>query len=135
MAAAELTVDEYSLNSVSGRVRFTDGHTEFFKFHAEEGLPVDVPLRVATEPGRQIALYRLRTEPRLADVCADLERAQGPAARLSPELAAARRSPDASIGSVMLATLRPRRPRPPRPRSTSSSTTASPAAVGWNSGQ
>jgi hypothetical protein len=125
VAAVELTVDEYSLNSVSGRVRFTDGHTEFFKFHAEEGeersvaeyyrarllaeagLPVDVPLRVATEPGRQIALYRLRTEPRLADVCADLERTEGPAARLSPELAAARRSLDAAIGSVMLATLRP----------------------------
>ena len=34
------------------------------------GLPVDVPLRVATEPGRQIALYELRTQPRLADVCA-----------------------------------------------------------------
>jgi hypothetical protein len=37
VAAVELTVDEYSLNSVSGRVRFTDGHTEFFKFHVEEG--------------------------------------------------------------------------------------------------
>jgi hypothetical protein len=74
VAAVELTVDEYSLNSVSGRVRFADRHTEFFKFHAEAGeedtvaeyyraqllaeagLPVDVPLRVATEPGRQIAL-------------------------------------------------------------------------------
>jgi hypothetical protein len=125
VAAVELTVDEYSLNSVSGRVRFTDGHTEFFKFHAEEGeeetvaeyyrarllteagLPVDVPLRVSTEPGRQIALYQLRTEPRLADVCAGLERAEGPGARLSPELAAARRSLDAAIGSVMVATLRP----------------------------
>jgi hypothetical protein len=128
VAAVELTVDEYSLNSVSGRVRFTDGHTEFFKFHAEEGeersvaeyyrarllaeagLPVDAPLRVATEPGRQIALYRLRTEPRLADVCADLERADGAAAQLSPELTAARRSLDAAIGSVMLATLRPPTP-------------------------
>ena len=37
VAAVELTVDEYSLNSVSGRVHFADGHTEFFKFHAEEG--------------------------------------------------------------------------------------------------
>lgn len=128
VAAVELTVDEYSLNSVSGRVRFTDGHAEFFKFHAEEGeedtvaeyyrakllaeagLPVDVPLRVATEPGRQIALYELRTEPRLADVCAGLERAGGPDARLSPELAAARRSLDAAIGSVLLATLRPPAP-------------------------
>ena len=79
VASAELTLDEYSLNSVSGRVHFTDGHTEFFKFHQEEGeeatvteyyraqlledagLPVEMPLRVAGEPGRQIALYELRT--------------------------------------------------------------------------
>jgi hypothetical protein len=27
VASAELTLDEYSLNSVSGRVRFADGHT------------------------------------------------------------------------------------------------------------
>jgi hypothetical protein len=125
VAGVELTVDEYSLNSVSGRVRFADGRTEFFKFHAEEGeedtvaeyyrakllaeagLPVDVPLRVATEPGRQIALYELRPQPRLADVCVGLERTDGPGARLSPELAAARRALDAVIGSVMVATLRP----------------------------
>ena len=125
VAGVELTVDEYSLNSVSGRVRFAGGRTEFFKFHAEEGeedtvaeyyrakllgeagLPVDVPLRVATEPGRQIALYELREQPRLADVCAGLERTEGPGARLSPELAAARRALDAAIGSVMVATLSP----------------------------
>ena len=125
VAGVELTVDEYSLNSVSGRVRFADGRIEFFKFHAEEGeedtvaeyyrakllaeagLPVDVPLRVATKPGRQIALYELRTQPRLADVCAGLERAEGPGAWLSPELAAARRALDDAIGSVMVATLRP----------------------------
>jgi hypothetical protein len=96
VASAELTLDEYSLNSVSGRVHFADGHTEFFKFHQEEGedatvteyyreqlledagLPVEMPLRVAGEPGRQIALYELRTEPRMADVCLALERAGAP---------------------------------------------------------
>ncbi|MGH3400100.1 MAG: hypothetical protein ACRDPO_36010, partial [Streptosporangiaceae bacterium] len=85
VAAVELTLDEYSLNSVSGRVRFADGHVEFFKFHSEEGeeahvteyyraqlladagLPVELPLRVAGAPGRQIALYELRTEPRMAE--------------------------------------------------------------------
>jgi hypothetical protein len=125
VASVELTVDEYSLNSVSGRVRFADGRAEFFKFHQEEGeertiaeyyrarllaeagLPVDAPLRVLTEPGRQIALYRLRTEPRMADVCAALERAGGETAQLDPGLAAARRSLDAATGSVLLATLRP----------------------------
>jgi hypothetical protein len=122
VASAELTLDEYSLNSVSGRVHFADGHTEFFKFHAEEGeeatvteyyraqllkeagLPVEMPLRVAGEPGRQIALYELRTEPRMADVCLALERT---GARLPPELAAARRALDRAIGAAALDTLRP----------------------------
>ena len=122
VASAELTLDEYSLNSVSGRVHFADGHTEFFKFHQEEGeeatvteyyraqlleeagLPVEMPLRVAGEPGRQIALYELRTEPRMADVCLALERT---GARLPPELAAARRVLDRAIGAAALNTLRP----------------------------
>lgn len=134
VAGVELTVDEYSLNSVSGRVRFADGHAEFFKFHSEDGeernvaeyyrarlladagLPVDVPLRVATQPGRQIALYRLRTEPRLADVCYEAERSDGAAARLSPGLESARRALDTAICSVMLRTL-----RPPVPSSASAS--------------
>ena len=125
VASAELTLDEYSLNSVSGRVHFTDGHTEFFKFHQEEGeeaavteyyraqlledagIPVDMPLRVAGEPGRQIALYELRTEPRMADVCLALERT---GERLLPELAAARRMLDRSIGAAALNTLRPGSP-------------------------
>jgi len=122
VASVELTLDEYSLNSVSGRVHFTDGHAEFFKFHQEEGeeavvteyyraqllqdagIPVDMPLRVAGEPGRQIALYELRTEPRMADVCLALERT---GASLPPGLAAARRALDRSIGAAALNTLRP----------------------------
>lgn len=122
VASVDLTLDEYSLNSVSGRVHFTDGHTEFFKFHQEDGeeavvteyyraqlledagIPVEMPSRVAGEPGRQIALYELRTEPRMADVCLALERTGDP---LPPELAAARRALDRSIGAVALNTLRP----------------------------
>lgn len=122
VATVELTLDEYSLNSVSGRVRFTDGHLEFFKFHSEEGeeahvteyyraqvladagLPVELPLRVAGEPGRQIALYELRTEPRMADVCAGLERGDG---KLPAGLAAARRVLDQVTGEVAVRTLRP----------------------------
>jgi hypothetical protein len=124
VGSVTLTLDEYSLNSVSGRVRFEDGTVEFFKFHHEEGeernvseyyrarllsdagLPVEVPLAVVTEPGRQVVLYEVRNEPRLADVCADLERRDGTAARLPPHLAAARRALDAAIGSVMVATVR-----------------------------
>jgi hypothetical protein len=122
VAAVELTLDEYSLNSVSGRVRFTDGHLEFFKFHSEEGeeahvteyyraqlladagLPVELPLRVAGQPGRQIALYELRTEPRMADVCADLERGDG---QLPAGIATARRALDQVTGEVAVRTLRP----------------------------
>jgi hypothetical protein len=63
-----------------------------------------MPLRVAGEPGRQIALYELRTEPRMADVCLALERTGD---RLPPELAAARRALDRSIGAAALNTLRP----------------------------
>jgi len=126
--SVELTLDEYSLNSVSGRVHFADGHTEFFKFHQEEGeeanvteyylghllaevgLPVEVPRRVAGEPGRQIVLYELRTEPRMADVCVESERAGGTDATLAPELAKARRALDESIGEVLVRTLRPASP-------------------------
>jgi hypothetical protein len=125
VAAVELTLDEYSLNSVSGRVRFTDGHLLFFKFHSEEGeeahvteyyraqlladagLPVELPVRVAGQPGRQIALYELRTEPRMADVCAELERGDG---RLPAGLAAARRALDQVTGEVAVRTLRPGQP-------------------------
>ena len=125
VAAVELTLDEYSLNSVSGRVRFADGHLLFFKFHSEEGeeanvteyyraqlladagLPVELPVRVAGQPGRQIALYELRTEPRMADVCAELERGDG---RLPAGLAAARRALDQVTGEVAVRTLRPGRP-------------------------
>jgi hypothetical protein len=124
VAGVELTLDEYSLNSVSGRVRFADGHTEFFKFHQEEdeeagvteyyraqvlsdaGLPVEMPLRLAGEPGRQIALYELRTEPRMSDICLDLERADA-APRLPADLAAARRALDLAIGRVAVGSVRP----------------------------
>ena len=122
VAGIELTLDEYSLNSVSGRVRFADGDLLFFKFHSEEGeeahvseyyraqlladagLPVELPLHLAGQPGRQIALYELRTEPRKADVCAELERGDG---RLPAGLAAARCALDRVTGEVALRTLRP----------------------------
>ena len=125
VASVELTLDEYSLNSANGKVRFGDGHAEFFKFHQEEGeeaniteyyrgyllaeagLPVEVPIRVAGKPGRQIALYELRTEARMADVCLEIERAEGGAALLPPDLTCARRALDRSIGESFLSSLRP----------------------------
>jgi hypothetical protein len=119
------TQDEYSLNSVSGRARMADGTTYFFKFHHElgeqanvteyyraqvlsdAGLPVEVPVATSTRPGVQMVLYELRNEPRMADLCADLERAHGAGARFPSVLLAARRELDAQTGRVLLSTLRP----------------------------
>jgi len=118
------TQDEYSLNSVSGRARLRSGKEYFFKFHQEEGeldnvqeyyrahlladagLPTEVPVATSTLPGAQMVLYAIRTEPRLADVCARLEREHGEDARLPPPLLAARRALDERIGDVLVATVR-----------------------------
>ena len=77
---------------------------------------MELPLRVAGAPGRQIALYELRTEPRMADVCAELERGDG---QLPAGLAAARRALDQVTGEVAVRTLR-RRLNPARARPSTS---------------
>ncbi|WJV52999.1 hypothetical protein PCO85_17650 [Prodigiosinella aquatilis] len=87
----EINRDQYSLNSLNGRVTLADDRTLFFKYHHEEGedhtieeyyragllrdhgFRVDVPLYACGEPGRQILLYQLRNDRRLADVCRDIE--------------------------------------------------------------
>ncbi len=94
--ASGLTInrDQYSLNSLNGRVNLDNGQTYFFKYHHEEGeestveeyyraellrehgFLVDVPVYTCGEPGRQILLYSLRNDRRLADVCRDLETRQ-----------------------------------------------------------
>lgn len=123
-----LTNDEYSLNSVSGRAKFPGQPERFFKFHTEGDeqatvseyyraelltnaqLPVEVPLTVSTRPGHQMAVYELRTEPRLADVCLALERASGREAILPTSLLRARRELDARIGAVACKTMLPPTP-------------------------
>jgi hypothetical protein len=125
----EFTQDEYSLNSVSGRVALRGQDEEyFFKFHQEEGeeehvteyyrahllssagLPVEVPVAVSNRPGAQIVLYRLRAEPRMADLCVDIERRRGQGASLTGPLAAARQDLDRLTGRVMVRTLSAPRP-------------------------
>lgn len=123
VADVRFTQDEYSLNSVSGRVWLNDGKTYFFKFHQEEGeqekvgeyylarllreagLPVEVPVATSTRPGAQMVLYHVHDEPRMADVCAALERSAGVGAALAPRLLAARQALDARIGDVVSKTL------------------------------
>jgi hypothetical protein len=124
VSTVEFTQDEYSLNSVSGRAQLGDGTTYFFKFHQEEGeeqnvteyyraqllsdagLPVELPIASSSRPGAQMVLYTLHDEPRMADVCAEAERARGAAAVLGPQLLAARRELDRRTGRVMLETMR-----------------------------
>lgn len=83
--------DQYSLNSLNGQVALADHRTLFFKYHHEDGedqtieeyyragllrdagFRVDVPLYACGEPGRQILLYALRHDKRLAEVCHDIE--------------------------------------------------------------
>jgi hypothetical protein len=96
--------DAYSLNSLNGFVE-TEAGSFFFKFHQEEGedrmsgeyyrarilaeagLPVDLPVETSTRPGRQILLYRLRQDRRLAEVARDLDEERN-IARLAPVIAA-----------------------------------------------
>jgi hypothetical protein len=86
-----INTDQYSLNSLNGSALLADGERYFFKFHSEEGeestieeyynaellrnsgYDVDVPVFACGEPGRQILLYALRGEQRLADVCRAIE--------------------------------------------------------------
>ncbi len=122
-----LTPDGYSLNSLNGILSlgtpFEGQHKLFFKYHQEEdeskgvaeyynsklledaGLPVDVPLAARHTPGEQILLYRVRTDPRLADVCRDIEHGK-PTAFTTDEVVAAQRALDIHVGAKYLETLR-----------------------------
>jgi hypothetical protein len=92
--SVQISRDGYSLNSVNGFVEMAGGEQLFFKFHHEEGeevtleelyrgellqqagYPVDLPLYVSRQIGRQLLLYRRRRDPRFVEVCAGLEYAQ-----------------------------------------------------------
>jgi hypothetical protein len=119
VAAVEINRDRYSLNSLNGFVSTADGHAFFFKFHQEEGeadtvgeyyraevlrdagFPVDLPLHASGAVGRQILLYRRRSDPRFADLCRAVDLGESDAA----PLAAAQRALDRLIGERYLATL------------------------------
>lgn len=95
VASLVLSKDRYSLNSLNGLVRLLTGEELFFKFHHEEavevtleefyrgevleavGYPIDMPVLVSREVGKQLLLYRRRTGPRFSDVCDRLEEKSG----------------------------------------------------------
>jgi hypothetical protein len=117
-----INTDAYSLNSLNGFVETEDGKF-FFKFHQEEGegrmageyyrarilaeagLPVDLPLHASTTPGRQILLYRLRRDRRLAEVARDLDTVED-GAQLAPVIAA-QEALDRAVARVYRETLHP----------------------------
>lgn len=115
--------DEYSLNSVNGRITFDDAEEVFFKFHVEEDeednvgeyyrasvladhdLPVDVPVATSNRPGEQIVLYEIRDVPRMSDVCLEIERHDPGSARLPDPVLQARNHLDQRIGEVLTETV------------------------------
>jgi hypothetical protein len=122
VSGLKINRDAYSLNSLNGFVE-TEAGSFFFKFHQEEGedrmsgeyyrarilaeagLPVDLPVETSTRPGRQILLYRLRKDRRLAEVARDLDEEQD-AAKLAP-VVAAQAALDRAVADVYLQTLHP----------------------------
>ena len=115
--------DQYSLNSLNGRVELADKRTLFFKYHHEDGedqtieeyyragllrdagFPVDVPLYACGEPGRQILLYAIRHDKRLADVCHDIEARED--WRHMGEVVAAQQRADQALWTCCRPTLMP----------------------------
>jgi len=114
--------DRYSLNSVNGTAVDASGQRLFFKFHTEEGeaetvseyykahvlaeagLPVDLPVKASSTPGRQFLLYAYRSDSKLADVCLKLE--TGQPAEFSPEeIVAAQAALDDATLAAALGTL------------------------------
>lgn len=90
ISSVEIRRDALSLNSVNGFVNLSEGSKLFFKFHHEEkeealteyynsqllsdnGFPVELPLYVSKEVGKQVLLYPVKTSERMADVCKRLE--------------------------------------------------------------
>ncbi|GAB2175571.1 hypothetical protein [Dongia sp. agr-C8] len=130
-AVGKLTInrDAYSLNSLNGFVETAAG-SFFFKFHQEEGedrmsgeyyrarilaeagLPVDLPVETSTRPGRQILLYRLRQDRRLAEVARDLDEERD-VAKLAPVIAA-QAALDRAVADVYRRTLHPITPEQSR---------------------
>src|SRR5262249_36832926 len=120
-AAVEINRDRYSLNSLNGFASTSDDRAFFFKFHQEEGeadtvgeyyraealreagFPVDLPLHSSGEVGRQILLYRRRSDPRFADLCRAVE--MGDAGADAARLIEAQRALDRLIGERYLASL------------------------------
>jgi hypothetical protein len=114
--------DAYSLNSLNGFVE-TETGPFFFKFHQEEGedrmsgeyyrarilaeagLPVDLPVETSSKPGRQILLYRLRRDRRLAEVARDLD-AEHELGKLAPVIEA-QAALDRAVADVYRKTLHP----------------------------
>jgi len=117
-----LTLDEYYLNTESGRLHFASGADGFSKLHYEVGKectliyyyqaqflvdggsPVVFTI-VVREAGCEIVLYELECVSYLVGICGELEDTDGLSACLPDDLVAARRALDAVIPFVLVASL------------------------------
>jgi len=100
IVSVSIRKDTLSLNSVNGFIRLakpdskTGAMTLFFKFHHEEseeglaeyynsemlseaGFPVEKPVYISKEVGKQVLVYPLKTSERMADICKRLEASSG----------------------------------------------------------
>jgi hypothetical protein len=114
IASITIRKDTLSLNSVNGFVKLakpdskTGSTALFFKFHHEEseeglaeyynsqmlsdaGFPVEKPVYVSKEVGKQVLLYPLKTSERMADVCKRIESGTGAAGEDKSVIAAQER--------------------------------------------
>ncbi|HFQ15701.1 MAG TPA: hypothetical protein ENK41_05035 [Rhodobacteraceae bacterium] len=121
VADLKINHDAYSLNSVNGFVTLGQAGACFFKFHQEEGedvgvreyynaailekagYPVDMPLFAATEPGRQVLIYRRRHDRRFSDLCRQIE--QGPAGAMAETILETQRRFDETVRDLALENL------------------------------
>lgn len=91
VSSLSISRDRYSLNSLNGLVQLKTHEELFFKFHHEEdeevtlqefyrgevleaaGYPIDMPVMVSREIGKQLLLYKRRTGPRFSDICEQID--------------------------------------------------------------
>lgn len=123
VVALSINHDQYSLNSLNGFTELCTGERLFFKYHQEEheeasageyynarllvdaGYRVDLPVYCSTEPGRQVLLYRRRTDPRLSDACRSVE--LGESTYSAAALIALQEQTDREVLEHMVAALHP----------------------------
>lgn len=122
VASVALRPSAVSLNSFNGFMTLQDGGRLFFKSHteahtviseyynaellAQSGYPVIQPLYRSTEPGKQMLVYEVISDPSVFDVAWQIETGQGDESLLA-DLTQAQAASDQQLFQLYQATLRP----------------------------